>query len=152
MIMRHAMAPGTGDPPHFSLDDCTTQRNLSEAGRNQSHAIGARLQAAGIESARVRHSQWCRCRDTATLLGFTDIAPMPILNSFFQGHGDRQAQTDALRAFVSESLTAADTPALLLVSHQVNITALTDVYPASGELLVIALNAQAPEVLFRLLP
>ena len=137
MIMRHAIAPGTGDPAEFTLDDCSTQRNLSDGGRAQARDIGQRLHESGIRSARVRHSQWCRCRDTAELLGYDDIEAMPILNSFFQGRGDRQAQTDALRDFVHDALSSGGDNSLLLVTHQVNITALTGVYPGSGELVIV---------------
>ncbi|MCK6409580.1 MAG: histidine phosphatase family protein, partial [Thauera sp.] len=64
-LMRHAVAPGVGDPPGFRLDDCATQRNLSAAGRRQAQAIGERFRANGIATAAVFSSQWCRCLDTA---------------------------------------------------------------------------------------
>jgi broad specificity phosphatase PhoE len=64
-LLRHAIAPGTGDPPGFTLGDCDTQRNLSAEGRAQAERIGARLRENGIAAARVLSSQWCRCLDTA---------------------------------------------------------------------------------------
>ena len=67
-IMRHAHAPGTGDPTRFALDDCTTQRNLGVRGREQAREIGAAIRAAGVTVDRILTSQWCRCRDTARLL------------------------------------------------------------------------------------
>ena len=76
-IMRHALAPGTGDPAGFRLDDCSTQRNLSAAGRQQAREIGARFRAHGIERARVFSSQWCRCRETAEGLGLGAVAALP---------------------------------------------------------------------------
>ena len=82
-LMRHATAPGTGDPAGFALGDCTTQRNLSAAGREQARATGARLRAAGIAMARIYSSQWCRCLETARLLGLGEVTELPALNSFF---------------------------------------------------------------------
>ena len=66
-IMRHALAPGGGDPAGFDVTDCATQRNLDDRGRDQARAIGAALRERGFTFGRVLTSQWCRCRDTATL-------------------------------------------------------------------------------------
>ncbi len=133
-IMRHALAPGTGDPADFTLGDCTTQRNLSDEGRAQAAAIGARLRAQGIEAARVFSSRWCRCLETARLLGLGEVEPLPPLDSFFRDRARGPAQTEALREFLSR-LPAG--PPVVLVSHQVNITALTGVYPQSGEIVLV---------------
>lgn len=133
-LLRHAIAPGTGDPAEFSLDDCRTQRNLSASGRDQAARIGARFRANGIPMARVFSSQWCRCLETARLLGLGLVRPLPFLNSFFRRFERRDRQTRALRSWLrSQDL---DEPTVL-VTHQVNITALTGVYPASGEVVVI---------------
>jgi len=132
-LMRHALAPGTGDPVRFSLGDCSTQRNLNARGRDQARRIGAALRGAGIEFDAVWSSQWCRTTETAELLGLGPVRPEPALNSFFAGRGDRDAQTratlEALRAQPSDRR-------LLLVTHQVNITALSGVYAGSGEIVV----------------
>jgi phosphohistidine phosphatase SixA len=133
-IMRHAIAPGTGDPPGFRLDACETQRNLSEEGRAQARRIGDRLRAAGIGGARAFTSQWCRARDTAALLGFGPAEDLPALNSFFAERGAGPARTAALRAWIAAA--RLDRP-LLLVSHQVNITALADVVPVPGEIVLL---------------
>ena len=133
-IMRHALAPGTGDPADFTLGDCTTQRNLSDEGRAQAAAIGARLRAQGIEAARVFSSRWCRCLETARLLGLGEVEPLPPLDSFFRDRARGPGQTEALREFLSR-LPAG--PPVVLVSHQVNITALTGVYPQSGEIVLV---------------
>ncbi|MDX1541772.1 MAG: histidine phosphatase family protein, partial [Geminicoccaceae bacterium] len=95
-MMRHALAPGTGDPAEFEIDDCSTQRNLSDRGRAQARAIGQRFRANGIERAEVGSSQWCRCLETARLLGLGDVEPMPALNSFFRDRDRGPAQTTAL--------------------------------------------------------
>ena len=60
LMIRHALAPGTGDPPEFRLGDCATQRNLDERGRTQARAIGDWLRARGVTAAEVYSSQWCR--------------------------------------------------------------------------------------------
>ena len=83
-IMRHALAPGTGDPADFRLDDCTTQRNLDARGREQARAIGAAFRDRGITFDVVLTSQWCRTRETAELLGLGEVVEAPALNSFFQ--------------------------------------------------------------------
>ena len=67
VLFRHANAPGGGDPPGFRLGDCTTQRNLDDAGRRQAQRIGEAFRARGIRVGAVLSSQWCRTRDTATL-------------------------------------------------------------------------------------
>ncbi len=133
-LLRHAIAPGTGDPPEFVLGDCRTQRNLSAEGREQATRIGAAFRANGIAAARVVSSQWCRCLETAELLRLGPVEALPILNSFFDRPANRDAQTGALRRWLAGQ--ALDGP-LVLVTHQVNITALTGVYPRSGELVVI---------------
>lgn len=133
-VMRHARAPGTGDPQAFRLGDCATQRNLSAEGRAQAEAIGARFQAENVAVDRVLHSRWCRARDTASL-AFPGLAePEPALDSFFQDRSTRTAQTAALRRIVEEWQGPG---ALVLVSHQVNVTALTGVFPREGEAVVL---------------
>ena len=145
-IMRHALAPGTGDPAGFRLDDCATQRNLDARGRAQARAIGAALRARGFAAERVLTSQWCRARETAELLALAPVTEAEALNSFFGAFARREAQTGAARALLS----GLDGPAML-VTHQVNISALTGIAPRSGEVLVIRLRDGAVEVLGRIL-
>lgn len=133
-LMRHAQAPGTGDPPGLRLDDCSTQRNLSDAGRAQARSLGARLRAAGLGEARIYASAWCRTRETAELLGLGPVEMLPALNSFFAGQGDGARQTAAMRAFLEAGRAG---PPRILVTHQVNVTALTGVYPADAEMVVM---------------
>ena len=133
-LMRHAIAPGVGDPADFKLGDCSTQRNLSEEGRRQAKAIGDMFRAKGIAKATVYTSAWCRCRETATLLGLGKVTAFPPLNSFFQNFKAKPAQTRKLRQFV---LRARDRAAKVLVTHQVNISALTGRGVRSGEIVVV---------------
>lgn len=146
-LLRHALAPGTGDPEHFDLDDCATQRNLSAAGRDQARRIGQRFRDHGIRQAAVHSSQWCRCLETARLLALGPVAPLPALNSFFRDRRREPAQTAQLRAFIRAS--AGPLP-LVLVGHQVNITALTGLFPASGEIIVLRPEGDGLTVLGRI--
>jgi 8-oxo-(d)GTP phosphatase len=93
LLLRHALAPGTGDPSGFQLEDCATQRNLSDAGREQARALGDRLRAAGVAEARVYSSRWCRCLETARLLELGPVEPEPALDSFFQRRSEGPART-----------------------------------------------------------
>lgn len=133
-LIRHAMAPGTGDPAGFKLEDCATQRNLSEEGRRQARQIGAAFRQNGIPRARVLSSRWCRCLETARLLDLGPVEPFAPLDSFFSQPGRGSVQTAALREFLSRPY---DGSPRVLVTHQVNITGLTDVVPRSGEMIVV---------------
>jgi phosphohistidine phosphatase SixA len=135
-LLRHAIAPGTGDPKSFTLGDCTTQRNLSPEGRAQAARIGQRFRDNGITSARVYASEWCRTRETAGLLQLGAVEALPALNSFFASRSRAEAQTRALTRWMAHQDLSRP---LVLVTHQVNITALTGVYPASGELVIVRL-------------
>jgi phosphohistidine phosphatase SixA len=145
-IMRHALAPGTGDPAGFRLGDCATQRNLDARGRAQALRIGDALRARGIGFDRILSSQWCRARETAELLGLGPVTAAPSLNSFFDDFSRRKPQTDETRALL-EGLDGR----AMLVTHQVNISALTGSTTRSGEVLVIRLREGAVEVLGRIL-
>jgi phosphohistidine phosphatase SixA len=130
LLVRHAVTEsGLGDPPGFVLGQCSTQRNLSGAGRQASRAMGAWMQAQQFKPDAVLSSQWCRCQDTARLaLGaFED---WPALNSTFDGQGDPNAQQKALRARL---LAMPKGQREVWVTHQVIMTALTGAYPEMGE-------------------
>jgi phosphohistidine phosphatase SixA len=133
-LLRHAVAPGTGDPANFALGDCGTQRNLSEKGRTQAARIGARFRENGIATARIFSSQWCRCLETARLLEIGQVEELPLLNSFFADSDRRGPQTEGLKRWLAGQEKKAP---LVLVTHQVNITALTGIHPGSGEMVVI---------------
>ena len=137
-LIRHALAPGTGDPPGFRVDDCATQRNLSAEGHAQARALGARFRANGIATAAVFSSLWCRALDTARAMALGEVTPFAGLNSFFAGRGDAAAHTRAARALIAER--GHGPLPLVLVTHQVNISALSGVFPASGEIVVMRLD------------
>lgn len=138
VIMRHALAPGTGDPENIDLSKCETQRNLSDQGRQQARETGTLFRNNGIAAADVFTSAWCRCRDTAMLLALGAVETLEPLNSFFRRQDRRQAQTLALKDWLQAR--TGDRP-LVLVTHQVNITALTGVFPKSGELIFVEVGA-----------
>ncbi|GAA3944982.1 histidine phosphatase family protein [Allohahella marinimesophila] len=140
-LMRHALAPGFGDPDHFVIDDCSSQRNLSAAGRTQAKQIGAAFRKRGMDQAPVYSSQWCRCLDTARLLELGPVMPLPALNSFFNQPGQGKTQTAEIRRWLQSE--GADVTPLVLVTHQVNITALTNIFPASGEMVILRRNGAA---------
>lgn len=135
-LVRHALAPGVGDPAEFRIDDCGTQRNLSDEGREQARATGERLRAAGITAARVYSSQWCRCLETARLLDLGEVQELPALNSFFNNRSRSERQTADLRSFLR---AAPPSDPVVLVTHQINIRALTGQATRSGEIVVVAL-------------
>lgn len=135
VLMRHAITdPGVGDPPGMRLDQCSTQRNLSAAGREQSSRIGAWFAQRGLQPAAVRSSVLCRCIDTAQL-AFGRVERWAPLDSFFEDRGREPAQSAALRAALAK-LTAGRFE--VWVTHQVNISALTGEGLAMGESIVAA--------------
>ena len=135
-ILRHALAPGTGDPQDFTLGDCSTQRNLNGEGRRQSEAIGKRFAENGIPEAAVFSSAWCRCRETAELMALGEVRELAPLNSFFRRFERREEQTQAIKAWLADYQGSWP---LVLVSHQVNISALTGRSTRSGEIVVARL-------------
>ena len=130
LLIRHAATEsGLGDPPGFAIGQCRTQRNLSEAGRQASRALGAWLQSQNFKPDAVRSSQWCRCQDTARL-AFGAYEDWSALNSTFAGQGDPAAQQKAMRDRLS-ALPAGRTE--VWVTHQVIMSGLTGAYPGVGE-------------------
>ena len=139
LMLRHAQTvAGFGDPPNFDLNQCNTQRNLSEVGRDQSKRIGQWLSARKLVASSVQSSAWCRCKDTASL-AFGRFDVLPALNSTFEGRSDSMVQTEALRQRLT-TLRAGQFEAW--VTHQVNITAMTGEVPAMGEAFVVKLGAE----------
>jgi phosphohistidine phosphatase SixA len=133
-LIRHTIAPGIGDPPEFSINDCETQRNLSEEGRLQAKRLGDRFRENGIGTAQIFSSQWCRCLETASLLKLGKVEKLPILNSFYRQYEREDEQTKELKSWI---LRQNFEQPIILITHQVNITALTGIFPASGELVAI---------------
>ena len=135
VMMRHTLAPGIGDPPNFRLSDCSTQRNLSAEGRAQAVRMGEAFRRRNIRVAKILSSQWCRCLETANLMNLGPVEPFEALNSFFSQPRTESKQTAQVRRFIIDN---RDTQGVIvLITHQVNITAVTDFVPQSGESVVL---------------
>lgn len=134
VLMRHASTEaGLGDPPGFRLGDCATQRNLSDAGREEARRLGRIFKFRAINLAPIRSSQWCRCLETARLAFGEEPEPWPLLNSLHASPDseiDLLAEVGALAAQVKPPYNA------VLVTHNFNIRALTGISPKEAELIV----------------
>ena len=141
LLIRHALAPGVGDPSNFRLGDCSTQRNLSAEGREDAREIGEWLKRRDIPILRVESSRWCRARETAELLGLGTVRANKNLDSLFEEVdpiGDPQTAKISKR-IVNHRQTRG---LLVMVGHFVNISALTGVGVESGEGVLVRANAK----------
>jgi phosphohistidine phosphatase SixA len=142
LMIRHALAPGNGDPPNFKIGDCATQRNLDDTGRNQARSIGVWLRNNGISSARVYSSQWCRCLETARLLNLGPVQELSALNSFYERTQDREPNLRALNDFISQQPVKGEL--IIMVTHFVTIAEIAGTGVSSGGGALLALHADAP--------
>ena len=135
-LIRHASAPGApGDPAGLRLDDCKTQRNLSEQGRAQARALGDLFRAQKVKVGKVISSQWCRCRQTAELMDIGPVEDAATFNNAFVLQNERDALTAGARA----TIAAWRGPGTLVVAtHGQNILALLGFHPGEGEVIVVA--------------
>ena len=134
VLFRHAHAPGFGDPAGMRIGDCATQRTLDETGRAQARRIGDAIRKAGVSVGRVLTSEWCRSRETAELAFPGRVQPEPAFNSFFGKPDQRVEKTSAARRIL---LDWRGPGALVVTTHQVNISALVGRSTASGEGIVV---------------
>lgn len=145
ILLRHTTTvPGVGDPPGFRLDDCSTQRNLSDQGRAEARRWGEMVAKHRVPIAHVYTSQWCRCVDTAKIAfvgALKGAAPeiWPALNSFFDSPSNEPQQTAGVKSRLAKMKTRDQN--VVLVTHQVNISAITGEAPAMGEAIVMRLNS-----------
>jgi broad specificity phosphatase PhoE len=133
VMFRHATAPGVYDPPGMRLDDCATQRNLDDAGREESRRIGAAFQARAIPLGKVLSSRWCRCMDTARL-AFGRVENWEPIDGARPGSELEKRRTAEVRRVVTTPFTGGN---LVLVTHNFNIRALTGLSTISGEMVVL---------------
>jgi phosphohistidine phosphatase SixA len=151
VLMRHAIAPGTGDPDNFQLDDCSTQRNLSEEGREQARRTGEAFRQQNVAVQQVLSSEWCRCLETAELMDLGPVERFPALNSFFQDRSKGPERIQQLRQFMVENRD--DAGVTLLVTHFVTISGIAGGGVSSGELVVMRVNENnEPEVVDQIEP
>ena len=134
IFIRHAYAPGGGDPENFNINNCDTQRNLNDDGRKQSVKIGNFFLSNEIPIDEVLSSNWCRCKDTAKL-AFKDYKTVNFLNSFFSSKfaHNREPQMKDLKSYIKNWDGNKN---LVLVTHYVVITEALGYAPSSGEIVV----------------
>jgi len=135
VLIRHTITtPGVGDPPGFRLDDCATQRNLTDEGRGHAKRIGEAWRARGIPVERVLSSPWCRCIETARLAFGKPGGMSEALSNLFGRPENRARQVEQMKALVS---TRPKSGNVVLVSHGSTIVALTGISPDTGEMVVV---------------
>ena len=133
IFMRHALAPGFGDPHNFIKEDCSTQRNLNNKGRLQALLIGNYLRSTNLKFSQILTSEWCRCIDTAKELNLGQWTTFSGLNSFFQEYEKKDQVMNKLQKKL-DSLGYSDLA--LFVTHQVVISEQTGIMPRSGEMVL----------------
>ena len=134
IFIRHAYAPGSGDPNNFNLNDCSTQRNLSDRGKKQAEHIGIIFRENKIEIDEVYSSEWCRCKETAEI-AFTNFTTKNFLNSFYSSNyaKNKTKQIKDLMKFVKKNDFEKN---IIFVTHYVLISEVLDYAPSSGEIIV----------------
>lgn len=141
LLMRHALAPGASDPENFQLGDCSTQRNLSEEGRQDARDIGEWIARRDVPILRIESSRWCRARQTAQLLGLGPVRANKNLDSLFQNSDPSGAlQTQKIRKKIISHRGSKGL--LILVGHFVNFSSLVGIGLESGEGVLIRANSR----------
>ena len=134
IFIRHAYAPGSGDPNNFNLNDCSTQRNLNEDGRKQAQYIGEFFKKNKIEIDKVLSSEWCRCKETAKI-AFKNFSTNNFLNSFYSSKyaKNKDKQLEDINNYIKKFKSKKN---LVLVTHYVVISEILNYYPSSGEIVI----------------
>lgn len=134
-MIRHGLTtPGAGDPLGFKLEDCANQRNLIEEGREESRRLGRLLRERGIQIDRLLSSEWCRCVETAELIGMGAVGKESALNNFYGRPQNRERQVREMRALIAGWKGSGN---LLLSTHGANIGALMGINPVTAEGVVL---------------
>ena len=152
LLMRHALAPGIGDPAGYQLQDCKSQRNLDATGRGQAQKTGQWLKTRGVGGALVFSSAWCRCKETAENLAYGTPVLEPSLNSFFDDMRQGPQSNSNLQKFISGQLKSKGDKALILVTHHVNIAEFTGQNVGSGDMVLAKVNAAGKMISFKIYP
>ena len=151
LLLRHALAPGSGDPANFKLNDCSTQRNLSQVGREDAKSVGDWLKRRDIKIARVESSRWCRAKETAQLLDIGRVRLNPNLDSLFDSQDPAKAiQTVRVKKQIVDWRNKSGL--LVLVGHFVNIGAVTGVGVGSGEGVLVKADSKGKITVVGLTP
>jgi len=151
LLLRHTLAPGVGDPENFKLNDCSTQRNLSQLGREDAKSVGDWLKRRDIKIARVESSRWCRAKETAQLLDIGRVRLNPNLDSLFDSQDPAKAiQTVRVKKQIVDWRNKSGL--LVLVGHFVNIGAVTGVGVGSGEGVLVKADSKGKITVVGLTP
>jgi len=151
LLLRHTLAPGVGDPENFKLNDCSTQRNLSQVGREDAKSVGDWLKRREIKIARVESSRWCRAKETAQLLDIGRVRLNPNLDSLFDSQDPAKAiQTVRVKKQIVDWRNKSGL--LVLVGHFVNIGAVTGVGVGSGEGVLVKADSKGKITVVGLTP
>jgi phosphohistidine phosphatase SixA len=152
LLMRHALAPGVGDPAGYSLQDCKTQRNLDSKGREQAQRTGQWLKKQGVSEALLFTSAWCRCKETAESLALGVPVQEASLNSFFDDMRQGAQSNSRLQKFISSQLKIKGTKALILVTHHVNIAEFMGQNVGSGDMVLAKVDTNGKVLSFKIYP
>lgn len=141
LLMRHALAPGIGDPENFNVNDCSTQRNLNDEGRTDAREIGSWLKRRDVKIFRVESSRWCRAKETAELLDIGKVRPNKNFDSLFRDPDPaNNPQTAAIKKRIFNHRNTRGL--LVMVGHSVNIQTLTGTSLESGEGVLVRATPQ----------
>ncbi len=152
LLIRHADAPGYGDPRNYQIGQCSTQRNLGDLGRKQAKNTGDWLSSQGIGQAKVYSSPWCRCLDTASLLNKGEVKKEMALGSFFDDMSQAKKQTDELTKFIAVERKQFPNTPIIMVTHHVNIQSYVGVVVNSGDMVLVKVDPAGKPVTFKLYP
>lgn len=152
LLMRHADAPGYGDPSGYQINQCSTQRNLGEYGKKQAILIGDWLKQQGISTANIMSSPWCRCIDTAKLLNLGKVQIAPALGSFFDNMSLEKQQTKELEKLIQLTLKSNNKTPLILVTHHVNIQAYMGKVVGVGDMVLVKVNQNGQHLSHQIYP
>ena len=145
IFIRHAYAPGNGDPKNFNLNDCLTQRNLSDRGRKQAKIIGNIFSKTNVPLSGIYSSEWCRCKETASI-AFSEFETKKFLNSFYSAQfaNNRKKQVKEFENFLKKWNKKDN---LIFVTHYVVISEILNYAPSSGEIVIADKNLNIVDTL-----
>ena len=145
IFIRHAYAPGNGDPQNFNLNDCLTQRNLSDRGRKQAKIIGNIFSKTNVSLSGIFSSEWCRCKETASI-AFSKFETKKFLNSFYSAQfaNNRKKQAQDFENFLKKWNKKDN---LIFVTHYVVISEILNYAPSSGEIVIADKNLNIVDTL-----
>jgi phosphohistidine phosphatase SixA len=134
ILLRHAQAPGRGEPENFNLNDCSTQRSLSDRGRDEARELGNSLRSLGVHVTKVVASRWCRARQTAQLLNLGPVEDNRVFDNLEVNKNRSQFLLESERRLIASWRGPG---VLVVVTHSSNLSALAEVTPEPGSIIVV---------------